>query len=142
MPDTNEIKEGGMKEKVRGVVIAGLIMSCVFASFLIGNLFSAYKGKTDIWWTPKTMMLSLERAKERVEVYVGGTLLSEQARKGMVTVSDESGGQYTVYEKNIGVRVNNWDGQKAALLERALLNAFGAGAGLSLLLVGLFLRKI
>ncbi|MDD4941305.1 MAG: hypothetical protein PHE65_05350 [Candidatus Omnitrophica bacterium] len=129
-----------MKEVAKGFIVAGIIFSCVFVSFLSSALLSLYRGNSNIWWTHKDMMLSLGDVKNDLEIYIKGTSLSKLAEKERLFLDNGLQGQYKVVPADIKARVNNWDRRRVSILKGALFTSFGSGAGLVLLAVGLYLK--
>ena len=130
-----------MGDRAKGILIGGIIMSCVFVSILASDLINIYKGNKDIWWTPASMMLSLSDVKDKFEIYISGRPMADYIENGALLAEDKEGKQYKVVSRDMGFRVNNWDKQKLSILEKALFSAFGAGIGIALLIVGVYLKR-
>ncbi len=130
-----------MKEKIKGIILCGLISISIFASFLITDLFKVYKGDKNIWWNPRSMMLSLEETRDNFEIFIGGKLFRNHIKEEQLYVHLDKDEKYMVVPKDVGVRINHWYKQKASMLEGLLWNAFGTGFGLACLIVGLALRR-
>jgi hypothetical protein len=98
-------------------------------------LYRELSRRSDIWWTPLPMALSLSESRDRVEVYVRGKPLGVllDARKLSVTDDGES---RAVATDEIRLRFNNWDRIRAARVPVLLLyGACCGGAALLLLLI-------
>ena len=71
----------------------------------------------DIWWTPRTMLVPLAQAQDRVELYVRGEPIG------------------AALQSEIGLRFNNWDRVRAAQLPVMVSSGVGCGAMLVLLIL-------
>lgn len=129
-----------MKDTSKGLLIGGIIFCCIFGSSLLADMGSLNKGDRNIWWTHKDMMLLLPAVKDKVEIYISGKPLAGLVERGSLFARTSAGDQYKVAIKDIGIRVNNWDKQRVSLLKKALVSAFGLGAGIALLIAGLYLK--
>ncbi|MBD3263824.1 MAG: hypothetical protein GF375_01825 [Candidatus Omnitrophica bacterium] len=128
-----------MKDRARGFLLAGIIITAIFASHLISDLIQVYKGAKNIWWTPKTMMLSLDDTENEFRIFISGKPLSRHLEEGLFA-KDNEGKTYRVVAEDVGVRLNNWCNRKVSMLQKALWSAFGAGFGIALLIAGLNLK--
>jgi len=82
--------------------------------------------RSDIWWTPQTMLVPLAQSADRVEIYVGGTPLATLLERGQVRVGGETGSAVLAADQ-VGLRFNNWDRVRAERIPRLLLYAAGCG---------------
>jgi len=80
-------------------------------------LYRELSGRKDIWWTPRTMLVPLAQAQDRVEIYVRGEPIG------------------AVLQSEIGLRFNNWDRVRAAQLPVMVSSGAACGAMLVLLLL-------
>ena len=110
------------------LLTAGLVL--IPAAALYGEL----SRRSDIWWTPPAMALSLTESQDRVEIYVRGKPLGALVNAGQLRITDDSGSS-ALRESEIGLRFNNWDRVRAARLPILLVYAATCGAGAVLLLV-------
>ena len=80
------------------------------ALFLIPavSLFSELNRRSDIWWTPRTMLVPLGEAKDRVEIYARGRPLDGLIQAGQLRIVGDSGSS-VLRTSDIGLRFNNWD---------------------------------
>lgn len=92
--------------------------------------------RTDIWWTPATMLVPLGESGQRVEIYAHGQPLAKLIQAGKVQVLDE-GKPVSLGAGDVGLRFNNSDRVRAERLPRVLVSAalFGAVTLYLLLLV-------
>ena len=91
--------------------------------------------RTDIWWTPMTMLVPLADSADRVEIYAQGRPLAKLIQAGQVQVLDE-GMPVGLGAGDVGLRFNNSDHVRAERMPRLLISAalFGAVALYLLLL--------
>jgi len=92
------------------------------------NLFSFFRQRSDIWWSPPPMATPLALSSERVEVYARGTDLRTLADAGQVRI-----GGTVLSADDIRVRFNNWDQMRAERIPMLLIYSFTLGAALVLI---------
>ena len=81
---------------------------------------------TDIWWTPRTMLVPLTASQDRVEIYARGRPLRTLLDAGQLRIADETGSS-VLAASEVGLRFNNWDRVRSERLP--LLLAYSAGCG-------------
>ena len=98
------------------------------ALFLIPavSLFSELTRRSDMWWTPRTMLVPLGEAKDRVEIYARGQLLDGLIQAGQLRIAGDSGSS-VLQARDIGLRLNNWDRVRGDRLLRLLIYAAMCG---------------
>ena len=97
-------------------------------------LYLELSKRSDIWWTPPTMALSLTESQDRVRIYARGRPLGALLEAKQLWINDEAGSS-PLGEREIGLRLNNWDRVRAARLPTLLVRAAACGGGLVLLLL-------
>ena len=97
-------------------------------------LYGELWGRTDVWWTPPAMALSLADSHDRVEIYARGKPLGALLNAGQLRITDATGSS-VLGVAEITLRFNNWDRVRAARLPPLLVYAAACGAGLVVLLV-------
>jgi hypothetical protein len=98
-------------------------------------LFRELGRRSDIWWTPKPMAVSLSESAKRVEVLVRGRSLHPLVDGGQIRLSTDSVAP-VVTAGDITFRFNNWDRVRAQRIPMLLVYAFMMGViGLLLVLV-------
>ena len=97
-------------------------------------LYRELSRRSDIWWTPPPMALSLSESEDRVEIYVRGKPLGALLEAKQLSVAD-AGATTALGVQDIGLRFNNWDRVRATRLPLLLVYAAACGAGAVLLLV-------
>ncbi len=117
-----------------------------FTSILLGVLLGGLAGfrlwqlwnvPTDTHWLPAHLSVPLDAASDRLEVLLKGDPLLKALGDGRMTVT-EKGNAVPVSPRDLTVRINNYDRDRAGQIPEMLAWAALAGAALVLLLVGLF----
>ncbi len=126
-----------MKKQLKLYLYTGILGIFIFGSFFIGDIYEAFYADTSIWWTPREMMLPLEKTRDHFEIWVNGTILQTRLENGSLYAVGDDGNQYRLVSKDIGVRLNNWSARQAEILKFALVRAFFSGACLALILAGI-----
>lgn len=121
--------------------ISPLLFVGLFGFFTIGSsffvdIYGAFYGNKDIYWTYQSMKLPLEETKNDFEVYVSGKLLQKHLTENTIFAIDNNGMQYPVAPKDVSVRLNNWNKVKSRILTKAILTGFTLGIALTLLITG------
>ncbi len=62
--------------------------------------------RSDIWWTPHALMVSLSESKDRVEIYARGRPLEALLQAGHLKIAEDRGVS-TLLQSDIGIRFNN-----------------------------------
>ncbi|PYO49040.1 MAG: hypothetical protein DMD72_05980 [Gemmatimonadetes bacterium] len=98
-------------------------------------LFSELSRRSDIWWTPQPLALSLSESTDRVQVYVRGKPLGSLLDAGQLKLAGTPDSVLSI--SDVRFRLNNWDRVRAQRLPALLVYAaaIGAGALLFLLLI-------
>jgi len=98
-------------------------------------LFSELSRRSDIWWTPQPLALSLSESADRVQVYVRGKPLASLLDAGQLRLAGTPDSVLSI--SDVRFRLNNWDRVRAQRLPALLVYAaaIGAGALLFLLLI-------
>ena len=98
------------------------------ALFLIPgvSLFSELTRRSDIWWTPHTMLVPLGESKDRVEIYARGQPLDGLIQAGQLRIAGDSGSS-VLQASDIGLRFNNWDRVSGDRLPRLVIYAAMCG---------------
>ena len=97
-------------------------------------LYREFAQRSDIWWTPPPMALSLAESQDRVRIYVRGQPLGPLVAARQLSVTNELGSS-PVGADDIGFRFNNWDRVRAVRIPILLGYAACCGGGLVLLLL-------
>jgi hypothetical protein len=97
-------------------------------------LYRELSQRSDIWWTPPPMALSLAESQDRVQIYVRGKPLGSLAAASQLSVTNELGAS-PVGADDIGLRFNNWDRVRAARIPMLLVYAACCGGGVVVLLL-------
>ena len=98
-------------------------------------LYTELSRRSDIWWTPPTMLVSLAESADRVEIYARGRPLAALLQAGQLQIA-EGARTSALTASEVGLRFNNWDRVRAERLPALLVSAAGCGvAALMFLLV-------
>ena len=107
-----------------------LIYSILSAVLLLIPALSLYRemtGRSDIWWTPHTMLVPFGESQDRVEIHARGKPLGALLTAGALRIADDAGaGPLTTQE--IALRFNNWDRVRAQRIPLLLAYAAACGA--------------
>ena len=103
-----------------------LFSTMMLSLFLVAAvpLYTELSRRSDIWWTPRAMMVPLAESANRVEIYARGRLLTALVEAGQIQMA-ENGRTSVLTPGEVGVRFNNWDRVRAARLPLLLVNAAG-----------------
>lgn len=89
-------------------------------------LFRELSQRSDIWWTPRAMLVPLSESKDRVEIYARGKPLAALLQAGQLRIA-EDGGMSALSTSDVGLRFNNWDRVRAERFPLLLVYAVGCG---------------
>ena len=115
-----------------------VFLSLMVVLFLIPAiaLYSELHRRSDIWWTPPSMMVPLAAGTDRVEVYAGDKRLDALLDGGQVQLLTSSG-PIVLAKSDIRLRFNNWDRIRGERVAPLLI--YGAACGVTALLFLLLL---
>ena len=113
-----------------------LFSAMMLAFFFIAAvpLYQELTRQPDIWWTPRGTLVPLGESANRVEIYVGGRLLSERIQAGQLRIVEGTGTRGVAWS-DIGLRFNNWDRIRVVRLPVLLASAAACGAALLMLVL-------
>ena len=99
-------------------------MMVTFFLIAAGPLIRELSRRSDIWWTPRTMLVPLAQSGDRVEIYARGRPLTALLEAGQIRLAgDAPAGVLTPGE--VGLRFNNWDRVRVERLPLLLVSAAG-----------------
>jgi len=133
-----------MNKKINVFLFIGLLATFTIGVSFITDLYKAFLGEKNIWWTSQSMSLPIEETRNNFELYIGGEPLEKHLSAGHLSCVDNNGKQYSVVSKDISVRLNNWDKVKASILSYTIISSFGFGVAVTLVIIGIiqfFLRR-
>ena len=114
-----------MPPRIR-LVFAALTLVFFFVAAI--PLYGELARRSDIWWTPRTMLVPLSESADRVEIYSRDKPLAALLQAGQLRMA-EGGGSDTLTASDIGLRFNNWDRVRVHRLP--LLLAYAAMCGVT-----------
>ena len=88
-----------------------LFYSIFIAVLLLLPVLAIYRElsqRSDIWWTPLPLALSLADSRDRVEIYLHGRQLGTLLDQKRLSIADSTGSRILAAE-DIRLRFNNWD---------------------------------
>ena len=121
---------------INPLVFVGLIGIFTIGSNFAIQLYRAYLGNQDIWWTPRTMQLGIEDTKDDFKLYISNKYLQQHLTDGNLFILDNEGGQYRIVSKDVTVRLNNWYKVKARILENAIISGILFGIVITMFMTG------
>ena len=125
------------KTRLNALLIIGIIGSFTCGGNLAVQLFRAFGENQDIWWTARTMPLTIDETEESFELSISGKTIQKHVSEGTLLAADTEGNQRPVVSGDISVRLNNWNKVRASILTNALYSAVLFGASITMLIVGL-----
>lgn len=90
------------------------------------SLYRELAQRSDIWWTPHTMLVPFPESTDRVEIYARGKPLAALLKAGQLRIAEE-GGSSALATSDIGLRFNNWDRVRVNRLPMLLVYAAACG---------------
>jgi len=96
--------------------------------FLIAALpiYRELSRRSDIWWTPVSLLVPLADSKDRVEAFVRREPLAALLQAGQLRMED-NGRSSVLATSDIGFRFNNWDRVRGEHLGLLLICAVMCG---------------
>jgi hypothetical protein len=120
-----------MPPRIR-LVFLGL--SVVLLAIAVVPIYSELTRRSDIWWTPPGMLVPLDEAKDRVQIYARGRPLDGLIQAGQLRIA-EDGSSSVLQTSDIGLRLNNWDRIRSERFPGLLISAAGFGIGAMMFLL-------
>jgi hypothetical protein len=113
-----------------------LFSAMMVSLFLVAAvpLFTEFSRRSDIWWTPQTMLVPLAESADRVEIFARGRPLATLLEAGQIRISADAGTS-VLTPSEVGVRFNNWDRIRAERLPVLLASAAGCAVAALMFLV-------
>ena len=101
-------------------------LSLVFFFVAAAPLYRELARRSDIWWTPRTMLVPLAETRDRVEIYTRGKPLAALLQAGNLRIA-EGGGLSALATGDVGLRFNNWDRVRVERIPLMLVYAAACG---------------
>ena len=120
-----------MPPRIR-LVFLGL--SVVLLAIAVVPIYSELTRRSDIWWTPPSMLVPLDEAKDRVQIFARGKPLDDLIQAGQLRIA-EDGSSSVLQTSDIGLRLNNWDRIRSERFPGLLISAAGFGIGVMMFLL-------
>lgn len=128
-----------MKKTANLLLLIGIIGTATFGFMFVADYAQELWGNKDIWWTPLSMALPLDKTTKQFEMFVKDETLQNHLQRGSLSFVDKRGQSHTVVSGDVKVRLNNWNKIKASILHRSVFMAFLAGSSVTFLILGMLL---
>ena len=115
----------------------GLIGMLTIGTNFAMQIYRAFWGNQNIWWTSRTMQLPIEDFRDNLELFISKKPLQKHLADGTLFALDNNGEQYRVVSKDITVRLNNWNKVRSSILENAIISGVAFGIVITVLVIGL-----
>jgi len=125
---------------IKPFLLIGMIGCFTCGSNFIINLYNAFWGPEDIWWTHNSMKIAIEESTNSIQVFIGGKPLQNHFPDKSLQLIDAEGKRHPVVSQDVRVRVNNWNKVKSRYLTFAVFTGVGLGMSLAFLICGLIGR--
>lgn len=127
-----------MTKKINSLLLIGIIGTVVFGTQVAVYYGRAIWGNSDMWWTSKSLALSLDETKEQLRLFLGDELLQDHIDRRSLSVIKPNGRTYKVASSDIKIRLNNWQKIKASFLNISVYAAFMLGVSNTCFVLGVF----
>jgi hypothetical protein len=124
-------------KSINPLLLIGLIGVFTIGSSFFVDIYGAFFGNKDIYWTPQSMKFPIEDANNDFQVYISEKLLQKHLAENTLFAIDNNGVQYPVVTKDVSVRLNNWNKARSRILTTAIFNGFAFGITLTLFITGI-----
>lgn len=128
------------KRQGNNILWVGLVGTLIIGGMFFTDVYQAFWGNRNIWWTHQDMKLNIEQTRDSFELYIGGQLMQKRIAEGTLFSLDKNGKQYPVVAGDITVRLNNWHKVKSTALANATVSGFALGVVVTLLVTGLLIQ--
>jgi hypothetical protein len=126
-----------MTRKMNALMLIGLIGTPIAGAQFGIEYGRAIWGDDQIWWTPKSMALPLDKAAGNLQLLLDKEPIQDHLARSSLTAIGPEGMAYFITPDLIEVQLNNWPQTKASLLHAAVYWAFALGISLTCLVLGL-----
>jgi hypothetical protein len=123
--------------KLNALLLIGIIGVFTVGSNFSVHMYRAFGGDQDIWWTARTMPLSVDEIKDSFELFIDNKSIHKHLSDGTLQVLLKNGNHKRIVSSDINFRINNWSKVKSSILTNSLLPCFLFSASLTMLVIGL-----
>ena len=130
--------------KLNALLLIGIIGTLTVGTTFSIYVYRAFWGNPNIYWTARTMPLTIGETKNSFELFINKKSLHDHLSDGTLQAVLENGGQRSLVPSDITVRINNWHKVKASILAHSLVPCFLFSASFTMLIIGIiqiFLRE-
>jgi len=122
--------------KFNALILIGMIGIFTGGSSFAVQIYRAFLGNRDIWWTATTMPLGIDDTKGAFELSIDTKSIHQHLVDGSLFTLREDAYHKPIASTDIAVRLNNWDKVQSSLLAHALLPCFLFSASFIMLIIG------
>jgi hypothetical protein len=127
--------------KMKRIKLNALLLIGIIGTFTVGttfatNVYRAFWGNRNIYWTARTMPLTIGETKNSFEMFIHRKSIHDHLTEGTLQVVLENGDQKPIAPSDIAVRINNWDKVKSSILAQSLIPSILFGASCTMLIIG------
>ena len=119
------------------MLLIGIIGVFTAGSNFAVQMYRAFGGDQNIWWTARTMPLGIDEIKNSFELLIDNKSIHKHISDGTLRVLLENGSHKPVILSDLSFRVNNWNKVKSSILTNSLLPCFLFSASVTILVLGL-----
>ena len=130
----------GAKMNIKAIntlLFIGLIGFVTAGSQFFVDIYSAFYGDRNIYWTHQEMKLPLDETFNVFQLFIAGKPLQKHLSEKTLFAVDKNGIQSSVASKDVSVRVNNWNNVKSRILTKAVFTGCAFAISVTLLIIGL-----
>ena len=125
------------KMKLNTLLLIGIIGVFTAGSNFAVQMYRAFGGDQNIWWTARTMPLGIDEIRNSFELFIDNKSIHKHLSDGTLRLLFENGSHKSVILSDLSFRVNNWNKVKSSILTNSLLPCFLFSASLTMLVIGL-----
>lgn len=124
-------------KRINPLLWIGLLGLFTIGTSYFIDIYKVFWGNDEIYWTPDSMKLPVAETVDEFQLFVDDKPLQNHITDRTLYYMDREGVQYAVNENSIGIRLNNWNKEKANILTKAAFTGVAFGVVLTLLVIGL-----
>lgn len=133
-------KERKKRNLLKGLLLAGGLMTIVAGSQCITHIVSGVWGAKEDQWTPMRMAESLDQTRDVFRLFIAGKELSEHLEAGTLKGVQPDGSEYDIVAKDVRVQLNHAPETRYRYMMFSVIPTFFFGMGLGFLFMGLVFR--
>jgi len=126
------------KKPVNPLLLIGMIGIFTAGSQFIADMYQAFYGNRNIYWTHQSMKLPIHKTGNDLQLFISGKPIQKHLADRTLFAADKNGHRYPVVSEDIAVRINNWHRVKSRILTKAVFTGGLLAISLTLLITGIF----